>query len=516
VAAFFKKNKAFSDDTVCSEAARLAFFKGEKLCRLTNRRLDYYFTRRERIKSLQLRNDVWRAEDIINTVLGEFRDFLEVLPQKIRVTPGATSTRSRRASLPYQKIGIRNLPATPSAQPYLKALASFWGYKKISFETVYHNRVETVPKNWKTDRTIACEPTGNLSLQLALDSYLKERLLKLGVDLSNQSWNQELSKIASISDDYATIDLSMASDTVSFNTVAWLLPRKWFDFANSVRTPRGRGFGDSLHYAKFSSMGNGATFTIESLIFAALCKAAGSKTWAVYGDDLIVPKANCERLLALLRFFGFRVNHEKSFMTGPFRESCGTDWFLGKNVTPFYLRCENSLKTELCHIVNGLASLCHPGGELETLIGDVLVDNNLPLVPWNDSSISGVWVSHSHVYDQRLIRNRNFVPQFKAFVPCTKNRKIHDSRTYFLWHLDALRRSVGEMLLPSRHPLFGRYTTPSVDGDEVGCIIRSSVPIFTHKYQRKWVSWFIPARLSPVYLYDISDYFIRRKADAVG
>jgi hypothetical protein len=515
IAAFFKKNAAFSNPTICKTAAEIAFFKAETLCGITNRRLDHFYFHRNRIKSDTLRADIERAEYHVSDVLGEFSDFFSSLPERIRFTSGATSTRSRRQSLPYLKVRVKDLPATPCAQPYLRSLAAFWGFKRLSFQDVYHNRVETVPKNWKTDRTIACEPEGNLTLQLALDSYIKEKLRSIGVNLSDQFKNQALACEGSINDELVTLDLSMASDTVSFNTVSWLLPHPWFKFANSVRTAFGRGFGKRFKYEKFSSMGNGCTFTIESLIFAALCKASGARKWAVYGDDLIVNKEALPRLLDLLKFFGFRINQDKSYTSGPFRESCGADWFKGSDITPFYLRCESNLKTEICHILNGLGAISHPDGLLEELIGDIFVNERLPFVPWNESSISGVWLCHSFVYDQRLIRNHHQVPQFKAFVPRIKKRKVFDSRTLFLWYLDANRRKDAYEDLAS-NIFFKDYITLVEDCSEMNSIIRSSVPIFAHKYMRKWVSWRIPARLSPDHLFWLSDYLIRRKADVIG
>jgi len=59
---------------------------------------------------------------------------------------------------------------------------------------------------------------------------------------------------------------------------------------------------------------------------------------SVYGDDLIYPIEALEDVRAGLEFFGFTVNKEKSFSTGNFRESCGKDYFFGRNVRPFYLK----------------------------------------------------------------------------------------------------------------------------------------------------------------------------------
>jgi hypothetical protein len=512
IAAFFKKNKAFSMADVCESAASLSFFKAEMFCRQTNKRLDHYFQHTDRLDE-RLARDIERVQDVIQMTLGDFDEFLGNLPSLIRVTAGATSTRSRRDSLPYLKVSKRGIPATRRAQPYLDALSIYFGYKSPQFRTVFSNRVETVPKNWKTDRTIACEPEGNLFLQLAFDAFVKTKLLKLGVNLSDQSKNQELARLGSIDGDFATIDLSMASDTVAFNTVAWLFPQKWFNYVSAARTPFGVGFGKLLKYAKFSSMGNGSTFAIETLIFAAFCKVCTEgaegrrKSFAVYGDDLIIHHDFVPRLNRLLQFFGFRVNTEKSY-TDPtllFRESCGTDWYSGDNVTPVYVRCSNPLEIELVHICNTLSGITSIEGELWELLRGLIREHNLPLVPFNQSTISGVWVTAHDAYELKLIHNHHQRLVFKAFVPKTRNRGIYDSRTYFLWHLDAQRRkSVEAIRYTGKHPFLHSVEFEVQSNSE--CIIRSKVPIFTHKYRRKWVSWFPPAMVTPAHLYWWSDY----------
>jgi hypothetical protein len=58
----------------------------------------------------------------------------------------------------------------------------------------------------------------------------------------------------------------------------------------------------------------------------------------VYGDDIIVPAASYELLTRVLKQLGFEVNLDKSFATGPFRESCGADYFLGSQVRPLFMK----------------------------------------------------------------------------------------------------------------------------------------------------------------------------------
>lgn len=512
VAAFFKKNKQFSDKLVCEEAARTSFERAERICRITNKRLDYYYLHRERLTP---QVDTWlrRAEHICNDVLGDFGVFMDVLPTKIRVTSGATATRSRREALPHLKTRMRHLVATEPAIPFLEHCAAHYGLRRFSVDVVESNRVETVPKNWKTDRTIACEPEGNLFLQLAFDTFVKERLRKkLKVNLSDQSENQRLAREASISGKFATIDFSMASDTVSLNAVYWLFPHWWSSYLRAIRAPKGVGFGKQFIYAKLSSMGNGATFTVETLIFAALAKAVGSKAFKVYGDDVIIETELAEDFCTLAKFLGFQINAEKSFKDGPFRESCGSDCYSGVDVTPFYVRFDHTNKPGMCHLVNGLAPLSYPKGELAQLLQRIVEENRLPLIPWNWSSASGVWIHPHDAYALKLIRNKGWIQRVLAFTPKTRKLRIRDSRTLFLWHLNASRRENGDPLMRQRHfsslPMWEDYDSASTSS-----IISSSVPIFTHRYVRKWVCWLPPAMATPGHLYWWSETLVRRKAD---
>jgi hypothetical protein len=94
-------------------------------------------------------------------------------------------------------------------------------------------------------------------------------------------------------------------------------------------------------YSKFCSMGNGFCFPLETLIFAACCHSVGAgiagTDFSVYGDDIILRKAFAGDALKLLRVLGFSPNASKTFISGPFRESCGADWFGGVDVRPYIL-----------------------------------------------------------------------------------------------------------------------------------------------------------------------------------
>ncbi len=207
------------------------------------------------------------------------------------------------------------------------------------------NRIVTVPKNAEIDRVIAIEPDLNMFFQKGIGGFMRNRLKKVGVNLDDQTRNQVLAKEGSISSDFATIDLSSASDTVSRKVVELLLPPDWLQALEQCRSPKGvLPCGKLILYRKFSSMGNGYTFELESLIFWAILTSVYSLLglkdvrFCVYGDDLIVHRSAVRAFFMALSYFGFIPNPRKSYTDGPFRESCGKHYFNGADVTPFYVR----------------------------------------------------------------------------------------------------------------------------------------------------------------------------------
>lgn len=503
IEAFFKKNSAFANAQVCRAAASKSFFEAEDICRETNQRLDNLYAE-------HLDDDLsfWlsRATRWIDTVLGDFESFLDELPANVQITAGATATRPRKKSMPFKKVST-TLSCSVAVRPFLSTLAEFFGYGPLEFKDGYWNRVEFVPKNWKTERTIACEPDGNLPLQLAFDRYAKRRLRSRGIDLSDQSLNQRLARDGSISGELATIDMSMASDTVAYNTVAALFPYRWFQYLCATRSAFGRieidGETRLFQYEKFSSMGNGSTFAVETLIFAACCWAIGSRRFSVYGDDIIVETELVDNLLRLLDFLGFKVNTEKSHVIGPFRESCGANWYEGVDITPFYLRKWSKSRAVTCHNVNGLAAISIPGGKLEEFLLSLVREEKLPLVPFNLSSTSGIWIDVHTAYLRKLLRHKHGLTRFRAYCPDHRFRHAEGERSLFLWFLDKFQGRGPRSLSLDNAPFLREGDIVPASG------VRSRVPIFEHRYVRKWVHWHPPVVAAPVHLYRWTELITR-------
>lgn len=490
VEALFKKNACLSNKDVCAAAAKASFFEAERACSDTNIRLKPFVGHVHQLDNTR-RQEVLRMARYIRNVLGEFHSFLEELPFLVRVTPGATAHTSRRNSLPQLKLGMKTF-ATRASSKYLDSLYRFYGFRSPRIKAVHSNRVELVPKNWKTDRTIACEPEGNLPLQLAFDTYAKRRLRRFGIDLRDQSANRKRAKHASIHDDFVTVDFQAASDTISYNTVSLVFPDEWFSYLRDVRSPGYRGvFGDGV-YAKFSSMGNGSTFCIETLLFAAACHAVGSRKFLVYGDDVIIEKEFYEAYISLTRFLGFTINVDKSFHEGPFRESCGGDYFNGIDVTPTYVRNIDKRKASQCHLVNSLLSVATFDGKLAKFLLGLTKESKLPLVPYNDSTLSGVWIDPDKARGLGILTRKFQIDYFRSYVAKCRRRQFVDSRGYYLWFLNK-----------NSQVLFSQpwQTSPLRRRSDAQSSETSSAPVFDHKYVRKRVGWREPTDGLPVHLH---------------
>ena len=507
VEAFFKKNAAFTDKTQARDSAELTFERGERICRITNKRLDHYYAHDHRLDD-RLKLLIGRSIRWIDTVLGDFGSFLEVLPSEIRLTSGATASSPRNASAPPLKIR-RTLKCYPGTAPYLHALTAHYGLSKVcKVQVVPWNRVEFVPKNWKTDRTIACEQDGSLPFQLAFDAYAKRRLRRFGIDLSDQSPNQVDAYQGSIDGSFTTIDMSMASDTVAFNTVAWLLPQEWFCYLKAHRASHYQLQKCTQKYAKFSSMGNGATFALETLIFAAFARACGSRRGHVYGDDVTIEPEFVPDFLRLLRFFGFIPNEEKSCLRGPYRESCGVHYYNGELITPFYIRSTDAWdKPNAAHNVNGLAAVSEYGKVWEHL-KRFCQKRNLLLVPASESTTTGVHVHPTIAHNLKLFRKSHpdkrggWGLDAKVYSQVSASSDASDLQGAILWHLRASTRRLKPVprgVPGNLWPLIWsmglesskRYTTLRKDG---------------RKYRQRWAFWEIQKEGYRASLYGWSEF----------
>jgi len=256
-----------------------------------------------------------------------------------------------------------------SSDLFLLPNPRFW---KILEDTEFKNpedelpvKVISVPKTAKTPRIIAMEPVCMQYAQQALSKSIvkgldEDYILKRFLRLDRQEVNQLLAREGSITGSLATLDLSEASDRVS-NELVRSLTGRWQHLDGAIQACRSRQaivrLGDediTVSLAKFASMGSALTFPLETIIFLIIAlvgieKSLGKRLRvadlfqltgkvAVYGDDIIVPTDHVGSVVHALGSFGFKVNSQKSFWTGRFRESCGKDYYGGIDVSYVKMR----------------------------------------------------------------------------------------------------------------------------------------------------------------------------------
>lgn len=224
-------------------------------------------------------------------------------------------------------------------------------------------RLCAVPKDSRGPRLISCEPLELQYIQQGVARPLMHHLehrsrvrYKGGtidashhVNFTDQSINGQIALASSSTGEFATIDLSEASDRVTKALFEAIWPEgQVADFCALRSHATLLPSGEELPLAKFAPMGSALCFPVESLLFYCICVASlhscgmtvrdACLSTYVFGDDIIVPTKYVYTVCDDLSTLGLKVNEEKSCTMGYFRESCGTDAFLGNCVTPVRIR----------------------------------------------------------------------------------------------------------------------------------------------------------------------------------
>jgi len=252
-------------------------------------------------------------------------------------------------------------------------------------------RITVVPKTMKSPRVIGVEPVAMQFAQQLVARRLVDAVERSpfgrSVNFQSQERNRQAALLSSKTQEFATMDLSEASDRVSCKLVREIfrtrpdILRQLF----AVRSSRAKFPNGAVAFLrKYASMGSATTFPVEAIVFYALVVSACAQLhfssrnrkvscpsterdvpsarkdgWGfkkkevnnllaslnlvadkilVFGDDIIVPAYACQYVTSYLESFGLKVNLKKTFSKGSFRESCGMDAFRGYDVTPVYVR----------------------------------------------------------------------------------------------------------------------------------------------------------------------------------
>lgn len=322
--------------------------------------------------ALQQQSIVEFAKRIIHKALGKF-DWAELQAMCDFSNGASTRCPRKRGAAPFKLEGRPQVTKNchDLAVHYIWCSESWRQYCQDQFgrdsdpwswvKVVPGSRFETVSKDSTTDRPICIEPDLNMFFQKGIGAMIRKRLLRRGINLNDQTINQFMAYVGSLWGTLATIDLKSASDSGSLRACEILLPEDWYQAMLITRSPYVLIDGKYVRLEKISSMGNGFTFELESLLFWGLALAVVETLGldrhdvSVYGDDIIVPSAAAEPLIGVLASLGFATNKNKTFVSGPFRESCGKHYFRGSDVSPF--KIEDPIETwdGLYHFCNQVA-----------------------------------------------------------------------------------------------------------------------------------------------------------------
>jgi hypothetical protein len=247
-----------------------------------------------------------------------------------------------------------------------------------------------VPKSFNKKRGISIDRPQRMSAQLKVKTLLERALsrawvLSVWMNLRDQQQNRDIARIGAMYGEFATTDISSASDWISRGLSEIVVPGGWFSLFDETRPTAIIVNGSAVKMHTLAPMGCGWTFHNESAFYVAVAMTAYDiadmfgivvkiqhvppcfqklvryakdhdsyhgiavrtrqyhQPYLVsgFGDDIEVPVEIAPIYLALCEKLGIKANLDKSFIEGPFRESCGGDWYALENghvlnATPVY------------------------------------------------------------------------------------------------------------------------------------------------------------------------------------
>jgi hypothetical protein len=334
-----------------------------------------------------------------------------------------------------------------------------------------------VPKSYKTYRSVSMEP---LSYQFfeegaawAIFQYLKDPNnhcpLRYHYCVDTDDKNREMAQRGSVDGEFATMDFSSASDTVSLHIVEQCLSETCLWPFVSLRTKyavyierddywnpitdqyiKNAMWTSCFKVDKFAPMGSALCFPIETIIFALVAEAAVRSTpgcthaYRVYGDDGVIPTPAVPAFLEISKKIGLKPNMEKSFFnakvdesTDYFRESCGGEYLNGIEVTPLRLsrkfrgltaKAEDRSLPQLVSLANDLFE--RPFAH-QLIVDELINQSQLPIL-FDEDGVRGLKSVTPTNYRLPIRWNNDWqIWEVRALVLRTKRRQLrHHEEAY--------------------------------------------------------------------------------------
>lgn len=270
--------------------------------------------------------------------------------------------------------------------------------------SIDRSRLKFVPKDIGKTRSICMEPVlfqyAQQGVRLGYEHHLSKSVLNRFVNIHDQSLNQDGALFGSEFGLVDTIDLSSASDSVSWELTKSIFPAKVCKYLAATRTSLVTIPNEDapVRVKKFAPMGSALCFPVQSTIYSAIVilatymrkKRLGiadlsdahpirsrneveglfyrrfgflsqkAQPFRVYGDDIVCDQRDTDMVVALLRLLGFTVNSEKSYTAdSAFRESCGVHAFDGSDVTPLRYKVKFVSRKIRIEVLEGIIDLCN-------------------------------------------------------------------------------------------------------------------------------------------------------------
>jgi len=217
---------------------------------------------------------------------------------------------------------------------------------KLQDRCTIQAKLVCVPKDARGPRLICVHPAEAVWIQQGqrklLESVIERRIPT--ICFTDQSINQRAAHRSSLTKENVTLDLSEASDRISTHLVEYLFGEYAYEFMASTRAQEVILPGGRVHrLRKFAPMGNCLTFPVQTLVFWSLIMAAMQHhrikgECCVFGDDCIFPTEAYDPVQQIFGCVGLKINVNKTFSKGLFRESCGLDSYRGVLVSPLRLK----------------------------------------------------------------------------------------------------------------------------------------------------------------------------------
>lgn len=303
-------------------------------------------------------------------------------------------------------------------------------------------RLCAVPKDWNKMRLITVEPYANTFLQHYVRHSLLSALraggpgdLRRLADPSRvdpQMYHRRLAQSGSVDGSLATLDLSDASDSISWSQVTQVFPALVLadiERSRSISFRRPSGTPHDMHM--YAGMGNATTFTVETMMFHAACRAIAlyhriplkDAYVSVFGDDIVVSAPLADVIIRNHIFcdFGWTINESKSFYDPRtrFRESCGIQAFKGQDVTLFRYHGYSSGLGGIVSAIDNIRSCCTNLDWIE-LVQQPWNEVNVPNC--SDISCPGALITSVPWWPDTFERTRRFNRSYwrdevRVFVP---------------------------------------------------------------------------------------------------